>query len=309
MNLQPVLIPYYEYEDKNSLDPQVITYRAPNTPSLYIDSTANGVDPLAQCNSVVIRTPNNNILINRIRRIAVREFTLFYYLDNIVTGFNDTFTMMFRVTAPDPPGMIPITVTIPPDNYTIEELGSTLQTIINNWIIDNWGSEPTPVVTVTYVAPTIENLYGQLQITATYLLTVPLLALDPNCTFATGSAGMLALTRSNNFSLPTTPILLLSFYSDVPYKYIDVISFALTKDSKCQSTTNLDTNYKIIHRIVRPQKGYNIAQLNEPLNWINMNIDTCLTQIDFQFLGPDGQLLRNCISRDFWWLLELSCQR
>lgn len=306
--ITPIYIPPIEIEDTNNLDPQVITYRAPNVPGLYLDSTIRRTST-ANANSVVLTTSNSNILINRIRRIAVKDFTLFYYLDNIITGFNDTFTINFRVIAPDPPSITAVTVTIPQDIYTIEELGETIETLLNDWMVANWGSMPLPIFTVTYVAPTVEGLFGQLEITATYLISTPLIAIDPDCSFVVGSTGMLALTRSNNFVLPTTPILRLSFFSDVPYRYIDVVSHSLTKDSKIQSTTNLDTNYKIIHRIVRPHVGYNVEVLNEPLNWININADTCLTQLDFTFLGPDGLPIRGAITRDFWWLAEISMQR
>lgn len=308
LGLTPIFIQPIEIEDTNNLDPQVITYRAPNTPGLYIDSTIRQ-DPTSNANRVLITTSNSNTLINRMRRIAVKDFTLYYYLDNIITGFNDTFTINFRTVAPDPPMTRTITVTIPQDIYTIEELGMEIQNLLNAWAAANWGSVPIPVFTVTFMDSPVEGLFGQLNISATYLITPPLLAIDPNSTFVVGSEGMLALTRSNNFAVPTTPILKLSFFSDVPYKYIDITSNALTKDSKVQSTTNLDTNYRIIHRIVRPHVGYNIEVLNEPLNWININSDTCLTQIDFTFLGPDGVPIRGAISRDFWWLMEISMQR
>ncbi len=309
LGMTPVFLPPVEVEDTSNSDPQVITYRAPNTPGLYIDSTIRQL-PTSNANTMQVNTSNNNVLINRMRRIAVKDFTLFYNLDNIITDFNDSFVLNFTVAAPDPPSTTIVSVIIPQDVYTIEELGQTLEQLLNDWMIANWvGPPPTPTFTVTFVPSTIEEGGGQLEITASYLISDPLLAIDPSCSFVIGSSGMLALTRSNNFAAPTTPILKLSFYSDVPYKYIDVVSYMLTKDSKIQSTTNLDTNYKIIHRIVRPIRGYNKEVLTEPLNWININADTCVTRIDFQFLGPDGVPIRSAISRDFWWLMELSMQR
>ena len=306
--MQKVYLPPIEIEDTNNLDPQVVTLRAPNTPYLYIDSTIRQ-EPTANANNILITTSNSNLLINRMRRVAVKKFSLYYYLDNIITGLNDGFTMKFEVSAPDPPQVEIITFTIPSGIYTISQLADKLQILIDAWVVANWPVGPVPTFTVQFVPTTIDGLYGQILISATYLATIPVLAIDPNCTFVTGSKGMLVLTRKNDYTTPTTEVLKLSFFSDVPYRYIDVISYALTKDSKAQSTTNLDTNYMIIYRIDRPHVGYNESNIVEPLNWSNMNLDTSLTQIDFQFLGPDGIPLRNCISRDFNWLCVLSMAR
>lgn len=309
-----ILIPPQEFDESNNLDAQIIQCRAPNCPGLYIDSTV-GKLPTDNANSVQISTNAGNperypnILINRIRRVAVKDFSLFYYLDNIIQGYNDTFTMSFKTQAPDPPEYRVITVTIPPDVYTVQELGAKIEELLDAWAVANWGSVPIPDFTSTFIPPSVSDLYGQIAITATYLVAEPLLALDPNSTFAINSKGMMALTRSNNFASPTTPALLLSFFSDTPYPYIDVISNALTNDAKVQSMSNLQTNNRVIHRIIRPHRGFNTVSLTEPLNWFNMRIDTCLTQIDFTFLGPDGVPIRGAITRDFHWLCEISLQR
>lgn len=305
-NLTKVLIPPLEYEDNNSLDPQVLTSRAPNTPYVYIDSTV-GRSPTSNANNITISSPNNNILINRMRRIALKNLELFYYLDNIITGFNDVFQIIFKTQPPTTPITEIITVTIPQGNYTIEELGDELQILLDAWITANWGSVPLPTITVTYTAT--GGIFGRLTITGIYDGEPALIAIDPFCTFVTNNEGMLALTRSNDFINPTTEELKLSFYSNVPYRYIDVISYALTKDTKATSTNNVNTNYKLIYRINRPQMGFNEYKPVEPLNWININIDTCLTMIDFQFLGPDGVPLRSCISRDFNFIMEIAQQR
>lgn len=313
-----ILIPPYEVIDDNNLDPQVLTYRAPNVPVLYLDSNFNR-NPNANANSVLISTnfgnPESkpNIMINKVRRLAVKKFSLFFFLDNVVTGYNDVLTFGQQIN----PGATNTTfsITIPPDTYTdIASLGQVIEDLLNAYYVI-YGVDP-PVATVTFNPPPANatGLYGQLVISVVWdglgPSTEVLLSVDPSSPFA--NTDMIALPRSNTFPVPTLgfPEAKLSFVSLTPYRFIDILSRALTNDAKIQSTNNLNTNTgTIIHRIYNPQYGDNIEVMKEPLNWINIRNDTNLTHIDFTFVGEDGVPIRGAINRDFNWLMSIALEK
>ena len=311
-----VILPHIRWIDNDQEDPQMIMQRQPNTASLHIDSRLGYQDTDISNNIIVASNINQPQfppieLIKNSRRGAIKHFQLFYYLDTIIAGYNDTFVMALQINPPDPPRYTVITVTIPPGVYgSVSDIGTALQTALNNWFIANWGAPPIPVATVTFNAPTISTLLGSLTITVnTMLITVPLLGIDPNCSFIANSEGMLILSANNSYPTPIDTDPRINFFSLVPFSYIDIISDALTRNSKLLSTTNTLSNYRVLHRIYDPQYGFNFYDYTEPLNWFNLNKDDILYQIDFRFIDQNGIPIPGAVTRNFWWLMQISLEK
>jgi hypothetical protein len=218
--------------------------------------------------------------------------------------------MAMQVNTPDPPSYTIIEFIIPNGVYNVESLGDAIENGLNDWFAANWGSVPLPVATVTYSAPIgdFPGLLGSLEIGVTYLITIPLVAIDPDSTFISNSTSMLVLSAVNTYPTPTSEFTRLNFFSLSPYNYIDIISNTLSRSSKAPSTTNTATNYNSIHRIYSPQYGLNVYDYTQPLRWINLNSDDTIYNIDFRFVDSYGRNIQGALTRNFWhlseWLLE-----
>lgn len=303
--------------DIEEVEPSLITYRSPNVPSLYIDSRL-GKLPTSDASNVIIASNIANyshsphVLINGVRRLAVKNVNLFMYLDNITTGFNDVVT--FGVKYESIPLLQSFSLTIPQGVYSVQTLATTLQTLLDAHYTATWGSVPLPVVTVTYIAPVIgdesSGLYGSIEIGITYGIMPVLVSIDPLCSFALNSPSMLVLSLNNTYPVPTVEKCRFSFFSLCPYNYIDIVSNDLTKDASITNKNNSLYNYSgIIYRMHNPKYGFNSYEITEPLNWINTAIDCNLTRLDFSFYGNGDQLVRGAITRNFWWTMQISLQR
>jgi hypothetical protein len=314
---QEVILPPLIYNDDNNLDPQMIMQRHPNTGSLDIDSRY-GKDPLEDSSQLLIATNTNdatkppNYLLKDARRIGMRHFELFFYLDNIVAGYNDTFQMVVQSQPPDPPRTTIVTVTLPSGVFSLDQIASNIQDALNAWFVANWVPPPIPMATVTVIPNPIgfPGLLGTLHITVnTFSLAPPLIAVNPSSSFIFNSPNMLVVSASNTWPTPTSTFININFFSLSPYLYIDIVSNLLTQDSKILSATNTGTNYSKFHRIYSPTYGFNVYDFTEPLVWTNVNKNNTSYNIDFRFIDSNGENIRGAVTQNFWWLAQLVYER
>lgn len=314
---QEIILPPFIYNDTNNLDPQMVMLRDPNVGSLDIDSRF-GKQPFDSSSNVLIATNANNtsfspnFLLKEARRVAIKHFELFFYLDNIVAGYNDTFQMVLELRAPDPPRTEIITVTLQPGVFNLAQIGQNIEQALDAWFVANWFPLPTPNATVTVVPPVLgfPGLLGTLNITVnTFTASTPYLAVNPASTFIANSPNMLVVSDKNTWPVPSVQEININFFSLTPYNYIDIVSDVLTRDSKLISATNTGTNFAKIHRIYTPDYGLNKYDYQQPLTWINVNKDNTSYNIDFRFIDSQGQEIKGAITRNFWWLMQLVYER
>lgn len=308
-----VILPHVEWIDNNSSEPQMISWRNPSIASLNIDSRI-GYGPTDDSSTILITTNNGNpqnppgeLVRNGSRRIALKHLELFFYLDNIISGYNDKITIKLLGVSPDPIRTFTINATLDPGVYTVSELGTEIETQIQNYLNANWGSTPIPTATVTYNAGTspTDGLLGNLTIQInTHTINLPNISVDPSSSFIANSTSMLVVSATNTYPVPTNNFIRINFFSLAPYNYIDVFSGTLNRNNKCPSSTNNLSNYQTIQRIYSPSYGFNVYDYSEPLRWININKDETLYQIDFKFVDNNGQSIKGAVTTNFWWLAE-----
>ena len=303
-----VVLPHINYIDNDNVDPQMVMPRHNNLGSLHIDSRL-GYGPFEQSSDIMIasnigRPGGANPLVQQVRRMGMKHLELFFYLDNIIQGYNDTLTIVLYTSTPSPFSFL-FSVTLTNGVYDVPSMGAMMETLINGYLVANFGSIPIPVVTVTYTAPTISNLLGFLTFTCDILN----IAIDPNCTFITNSSSMTVLSDKNTFPQPTSLSTRVNFFSLSPYNYIDIVSLGLTQNTKTPSTSNTGSNYILFHRIYSPQYGINKYRFHEPLLWTNISKDQSLFNIDFRFIDSNGQQIKGALTRNFWWLMEIALEK
>lgn len=308
-----VVLPHLTWLDTNNQDPQMIMPRAGNIASLHIDSRLgyNEFDPsndiIVASNIGVAGRGANPLFREDVRRVAPKHFELFYYLDNIIEGYNDQIEMVLEQRAPDPPRTEIINITLDPGVYDLQALADEIKEKLDAWFVANWAPPPIPVSTVAIVAaPAGSNLLGSLNITVdTFSLADPYLAINPASSFIANSSSMLVLSASNTWPVPSVQFVRINFFSLSAYNYIDMVSYTLTRDSKNLSSTNTSSNYTLFMRIYSPQYGFNKYDFTEPLLWTNVNWDSSIFSIDFKFVDSNGKLIKTAVRRNFWWLLDL----
>lgn len=314
---QEIILPPFIYNDRDNLDPQMVMLRDPSTGSLDIDSRF-GRGEFDNASSVLIATNSNNsnnspnYLLKDIRRVAIKHLELFFYLDNIIAGYNDTFQMVLELRAPDVPRTEIITVTLTPGVFNLAGIAQNIEDALNAWFLANWLPPPIPVANVAVVPPTLgfPGLLGTLNITVnTFTLSTPFLAVNPASSFIANSPSMLIVSAENTWPVPSVQEININFFSLVPYNYIDIVSDVLTRDSKLLSSTNTSTNYTKVHRIYTPDYGLNKYNYEQPLTWINVSKDNTAYNIDFRFIDSTGQEIKGAITRNFWWLMQLVTEK
>jgi hypothetical protein len=316
--MQPVVLPHVTWIDNNNEEPQFISWRDPNIGALNID-TRLGYGAYEPSNDIMIASNRGNtqyspgeLIRNDVRRAALKHLELFFYLDNIIEGYNDNLILAFQIAPPGDPSYTTVDITIPPGVYSLELLASTIEDLIDQFFVDlPWGTVPIPVATVTAHTSGIsgEGLLGFLSIIIdSGIIALNLVSVDPDCSFIINSTSMLVLSASNTYPNPSTETVRINFFSLCPYNYIDIISGVLSNNNKNPSSTNTLSNYNSIHRIYSPQYGYNKYDYTQPLRWININKDETIYQIDMRFVDNNGSLIRGAVTRNFWslqeWLLE-----
>jgi hypothetical protein len=317
-SIPSVKLPYLKQEE-NGHEPQYFSLRDHYSSRLYID-TRHGYELTDPASSIVIQSSSSGasspLVIDAVRRVAVKKWNFFYFLDNIVAGRNDTLSFGFRAQSP-PQTEVWGPVVLNPGFYTAEDLGQEIADRLAEWLLvpGNWtGGVPLPVVNYTFLDPFSgqQGLLGQILLTITLGSSSTNLSIDPDCNFITGSGPMFILTSYNSYpipaNLPDTPELKISVFSLTPYTYIDVVCNDLTTTAKLKSTNNVSSNYNVIYRINNPQPGYNTYDETQNLFWINQSPIETIYNLRLQFIGPDGRQIPDAITRDFWSVIEFALQ-
>lgn len=312
MSYPQVVLPHLSWLDNDNQDPQMTMNRAGNVAALHIDSRL-GYNEFDPSNDIIVASNIGNgraanpLFSHKVRRIATKHFELFFYLDNIIAGYNDHITMVLELRAPDAPRTEIIDITLDPGVYDLTTLAAEIKNKLDAWFVANWLPPPFPVSTVTVNPPPAgSNLLGNLTITVnTFTLSTPFLGIDPNSSFIANSSSMLVLSDDNTYPVPSVQYIRVNFFSLSPYNYIDMVSRRLTQDSKNLSTTNTASNYTLFMRIYSPQYGFNKYDYSEPLLWTNVNFDTTIFDIDFRFIDNNGRLIKTAVRRNFWWLATI----
>ena len=308
-----VLLPYVNYIDDSDLETQKISILSQNRNTLYIDS-ALGHDDYDISSEILVASNINDpsnppvVLINKARRGAVKKVTIFYYLDNIIAGFNDRLTVAISEIG----YTLDCPLILPRGTYTITQIGNVINTALQTYLTANWaGTLPIPTSTVTYAAPIFDNaqgLYGSLTITAMGAIS-KFVGMNPASTFLSNGS-MAVLSSKNVYPIPTTnSIARMSFYSETAYEYVDIYSQELTENIKIQSTSNKTRSYQILVRLNNLNYGENTFNFYEPLNWINFRNDKVINQIDFRLQDKNGNLIEDAIMRDLRFRMEFIVEK
>jgi len=199
-------------------DQKGVTIRNPATANLYIDSTDRfGVGGQPANFSI---TRNNSILNGFFHRLAVAEVVVQWGVPNIITGFNDTFT----IATPNAGGT-QISITIPQGFYTMKTL---LDAIVSG--ITAGGT------TIPFVMTLIDVAGGKaLSSTSDFVIIGTILSAQMNLA-PTATAG------TGVYYIPVTnPVVL-------PYTYIDFVCNDLTYNQSLKDATTNEIVRDVLYR-------------------------------------------------------------
>lgn len=301
-----VVIPFLDLQDNSDRDPQMITYREPNTSVLRIDSRIRR-DPQSEASSIVLSTStsggiSNPLIKSDIRRICIKKVEFFFYPDNVIYNYNDTLEFDF------------VTLTIPHEHftiqldagvYTVEELGQEIADKMQDWFD---GQSYAVTVDYTYIPPEDGNsLDGQIKLQLDGGINSSSLSINPDCTFC--KYGSFSLNSLNSWPTAYTNLVLMSFYSVLPFPYIDIASNALTQDQKIVPTNTSYSNNDVIYRMFDLRYGENLYIETAPTAWLNINNNKSIYSIDLTFLDGYGNKIPSIKSRDCNIRMEILCQR
>jgi len=304
-----VVLPFIDQFDTSDREPQLISYREPNTSVLRLDSRIRRA-PQSNASTLNLFTNDNSGGINNplikfdIRRICIKKVEFFFYPNTVIEGYNDSVTFTFSRIAP-PAGPLLIEFILPPDVYSVDSLGVALQQGIEDWLIANAFVIP---VTYTFFPPTNGlSLDGQIALSLDNYDANYIFSIDPSCTFC--KYGSFSINTSNTFPIATANDVKLSFYSLLPFPYIDIVSTALTSDQKLVPTNSSYSNNNVVYRMHDLNPGTNTYVENNPTQWININNNKTIYNIDLTFIDGYGQQIPDIKSRDCNIRLEILCQK
>lgn len=295
---------------QSGLNPSYVTFRHHDSSRFYGD-TRQGYgpfDPSSRVNVNSNSTLQSMLISDNVKKFAVRKWNLFYTVDNIIEGYNDTLQFGYRQQSPPLLTTLgPITIT--PGFYQIEQLGTEIVSKLQIWLNNHFG---VPVPNASFIFENnesdVDGLLGQLKLMVGG--TSNSLSIDPQCSFVSNRGDMFSLTSYNSYPNPINDpesYLVLSFNNINHCSYIDVVcSGDLTADIKLPSGNNIITNSNTIYRLNNIKRGLNIYDEEGELSWININRP--IYNFTLRFLDSKGDEIRGARTRDFYSWFEFAVQ-
>ncbi len=258
--------------DDPNLEPQFVRVRAPNSCRIYLDSQVvrletNPANILISSISSAGQSPQT--LLDRVRRVAVSDFTVYYNSPN-VNPRNNTVSFFIDTGA----GINTYTCIVDVGYYSDSADLMTALTDAMNGIAFPYVFLPAPNI-LTFQSYSITT-------------SAPW-CFDANCVGVTKGAQLWALPFSYRNNLFSTTWHTGSQYLQYT-KYIDVVSNSLSQYTKKPSVSNNDLSFNPLYRAPIDNYGKNTDSVIN-LSWFNFYRDAALTSIDVKLVDQFGDEL------------------